>query len=186
MKVDLVKGQKIELTKGTSRKRMRFGVGWDVNKFDKNDSFDIDELAFLLDGNGKAVDLIYWGNKNRADGCVVYSGDNLTGEGDGDDETMEIFFDKIPANVEKIAICVAIYQADSRAQNFGMISNAYVRGYDEDGEAFNYDLDEDYSDKTAIIAGEVYRHNGEWKFAAIGQGMTGWLPALAQYYGAEV
>ena len=190
MSVSLVKGQKMDLTKGSDINNITFGLGWDVNKYSGSDTFDLDVAAFLLGDDGKVVDepgFIYYGNKSHKSGCIVYSGDNLTGEGDGDDETMEVVISKIPENVSRIVFTATIYQARNRMQNFGMVSNAYIRAFDSNTkeEKMRFDLDEDFSTETAVIAGEMYRRNGEWKFNAIGQGVNGELGDVCAMYGVQ-
>lgn len=186
--VSLVKGQKVDLTKGNAGlKKILVGLGWDTNKYD-GDDFDLDASAFLLDKNEKVTtdkDFVFFNNLVHPSGAVKHMGDNLTGSGDGDDEQIIVDLAKIPENVEKIAFTVTIYEADSRMQNFGMVSNAYIRMCNEetDEEMIRYDLGEDYSTETSMVLGELYRHNGEWKFNAIGAGYSGGLTALCNGYG---
>lgn len=186
--VSLVKGQKVDLTKGNAGlKKILVGLGWDTNKYD-GDDFDLDASAFLLDKNGKVTndkDFVFFNNLVHPSGAVKHMGDNLTGSGDGDDEQIIVDLSKIPENIEKIAFTVTIYEADSRMQNFGMVSNAYIRMCNEetDEEMIRYDLGEDYSTETSMVLGELYRHNGEWKFNAIGAGYSGGLTALCNGYG---
>lgn len=187
--VNLVKGQKVDLTKGNvGLKQIIVGLGWDTNKYDGN-NFDLDTEAFLLGTNGKvrnSDDFVYYNNTKHSSGAVKHMGDNLTGDGDGDDEQIIVDLTKIPADVEKIAFTVTIYMAEEKLQNFGMISNSYIRmvNKDNDEEMIRYDLGEDYSTETAMVLGELYRHNGEWKFNAIGQGYSGGLQALCNSFGA--
>ncbi len=186
--VSLVKGQKVDITKGNEGlKQIVVGLGWDVNKYD-GDNFDLDSSAFLLDENGKVTsdkDFIFFNNLRHPSGAVVHMGDNLTGKGDGDDEQIIVDLTKIPENIEKIAFAVAIYDADNRMQNFGMVSNAYICMVNKDTneKMIRYDLSEDYSTETSMVVGELYRHNGEWKFNAIGAGYAGGLQALCNGYG---
>lgn len=186
--INLVKGQKIDLTKGNSGlKHLYVGLGWDKNKFDNSD-FDLDACAFLLNKEEKARiegDMVYFHHLVHDSGAVKHSGDNLTGEGNGDDEVIRVDLEKIPADIEKIAFTITIYDAENRHQNFGMVQNAYVRVLDDDTkeELVQYDLDEDYSIETAMIMGELYRHNGEWKFSAVGNGFEGGLEGLVKKYG---
>lgn len=186
--VSLVKGQKVDLTKGNAGlKKILVGLGWDTNKYD-GDDFDLDASAFLLDKNGKVTtdkDFVFFNNLVHPSGAVKHMGDNLTGSGDGDDEQIIVELAKIPENIEKIAFTVTIYEADSRMQNFGMVSNAYIRMSNEETgeEMIRYDLGEDYSTETSMVLGELYRHNGEWKFNAIGAGYAGGLTALCNGYG---
>lgn len=192
MSVSLVKGQKIDLTKGNKGlQNIKIGLGWDINKFDSNDEFDMDVAAFLLSNNGKVIsesDFVFYNNPSHNSGSLIYSGDNRTGEGDGDDETMSVKLNKIPSNIEKIVFTASIYNAQERCHNFGMISNSYIRGINEDTkeELFKFELDEDFSIETGLIAGELYKHNGEWKFNAIGNGTQGGLEYIAQLYGINL
>lgn len=192
MSINLTKGQKVDLTKGNpSLKNIMAGLGWDVNAFDSGSDFDLDASAFLLGSNGKCPsdkDFIFYGNLSHTSEAVKHMGDNLTGEGEGDDEQIEIDLSKVPSNIERIAITVTIYEAEKRRQNFGQVSNAYIRLVDEttDTEIIRYDLGEDFSIETAVVVGELYRNNGEWKFNAIGSGFQGGLAALCGHYGIEV
>ena len=186
--VSLVKGQKVDLTKGNAGlKQIIVGLGWDANKYD-GDDFDLDSAAFLLGANGKvrnSDDFVYYNNLKHSSGAVQHMGDNLTGSANGDDEQIIVDLTKIPADVEKITFTVTIYMAEERLQNFGMVSNSYIRmvNKDNDEEMIRYDLGEDYSTETAMVLGELYRHNGEWKFNAIGQGYSGGLQALCSSFG---
>lgn len=186
--VSLVKGQKVDLTKGNAGlKQIIVGLGWDANKYD-GDNFDLDAAAFLLGADGKvrnSDDFVYYNNLKHSSGAVQHVGDNLTGSGNGDDEQIIVDLTKIPADVEKIAFTVTIYMAEERLQNFGMVSNSYIRmiNKDNDEEMIRYGLGEDYSTETAMVLGELYRHNGEWKFNAIGQGYSGGLQALCSSFG---
>lgn len=192
MPINLSKGQKVDLTKGNaSLKHIMVGLGWDVNAFDSGSDFDLDASAFMCGANGKCPtekEFIFYGNLEHTSGAVKHMGDNLTGEGDGDDEQIQVDLKEIPENVEKIAFTVTIYEAQERRQNFGQVSNAYIRIVDEDTnqELIHYDLGEDFSIETAIVVGELYRHNGEWKFNAIGSGFQGGLAALCGHYGIQV
>ena len=176
MPINLSKGQKVDLTKGNpGLKNIMVGLGWDVNAFDSGADFDLDAAAFMLGSNGKCPtekEFVFYGNLTHPSDAVKHMGDNLTGEGEGDDEQIQIDLTKIPSNVEKVAFTVTIYDADVRRQNFGQVSNAFIRIVDEsnNSELIRYDLGEDFSIETAVVVGELYRHNGEWKFNAIGQG----------------
>ena len=186
MGIDLSKGQRVDLTKtNPGLNDVMVGLGWDVDE-SGNSAFDLDALAFLLDANGKASDkdVVYFNNLKHSSGSVIYQGDNLTGEGDGDDEQIEIILNKVPESVQRIAIGVAIYQAESRKQNFGLVQNAFVRLVDNSNgnELIRYDLSEDYSIETAVFMGELYRHNGEWKFTAKGEGINGGLNGLVSRF----
>lgn len=191
MAINLSKGQKVELTKcNPSLKKLLVGLGWDVNQFDGAD-FDLDASAFLLGENGKVLndqDFVFYGNLAHNSNSVKHLGDNLTGEGDGDDEQLTIDLSLVPQNISRIAFSVTIYDSEGRKQNFGQVSNAYIRVVDEmtNNEVIRYDLGEDFSIETAIVVGELYRHNGEWKFNAIGSGFSGGLSALCGNYGVEV
>ena len=192
MPINLSKGQKVDLTKGNpSLKNMMVGLGWDVNAFDSGADFDLDAAAFMLGENGKCPtekEFIFYGNLSHASGAVKHMGANLTGEGEGDDEQIQIDLSKVPANVTKIAFTVTIYDAEPRRQNFGQVSNAYIRIVDESTgqELIRYDLGEDFSIETAVVVGELYKYNGQWKFNAIGSGFQGGLAALCGHYGIEV
>ncbi len=192
MPINLTKGQKVDLTKGNpSLKKIMVGLGWDVNQFDSGADFDLDAAAFLLGENGKTPtekEFVFYGNLEHPSGAVKHMGDNLTGDGEGDDEQVFVDLSKIPANIQKIAFTVTIYDADVRHQNFGQVSNAFIRIVDETNnqEIIRYDLGEDFSIETAIVVGELYRNNGEWKFNAIGSGFQGGLAALCGHYGIEV
>lgn len=192
MAVSLSKGQKVDLTKGNpGLSKIIVGLGWDTNKYDGCADFDLDAAAFLLAANGKVAsdsDFVFYGNLKHSSGGVEHMGDNLTGEGDGDDEQIKVNLAAVPASVDKIGFTVTIYEAESRKQNFGQVSNAYIRIVDEtsNAELIRYDLGEDFSVETAVVVGELYRNNGEWKFNAIGSGFQGGLKALCQNYGVNV
>lgn len=191
MPISLQKGQKVDLTKGNpSLRHVLVGLGWDVNKYDGGFDFDLDASAFLLGANGQTPDtdaFVFYGNLKHPSGAVEHMGDNLTGEGDGDDEQVVVDLAAIPQNIEKIAFTVTIYEAEKRRQNFGQVANAYIRIVDSDTnqELIRYDLGEDFSIETAIVVGEIYRYNGEWKFNAVGSGFQGGLAALCANYGIE-
>ena len=191
MPINLSKGQKVSLTKGNpGLKKIMVGLGWDVNAFDSGADFDLDASAFPAGANGKCPtekEFIFYGNLEHASGSVKHMGDNLTGEGEGDDEQIEVDLSLVPANIEKVAFTVTIYDAESRRQNFGQVSNAYCRIVDESTgtELVRFDLGEDFSIETAVVVGELYKHNGEWKFNAIGSGFQGGLAALCGHYGID-
>ena len=190
--ISLAKGQKVDLTKtNPGLSKVVVGLGWDVNKYDGGQDFDLDASVFLLDANGKVSggqDFVFYNNTTGANGAVVHSGDNLTGDGDGDDETVNIAINDIPANIEKVSFAVTIHDAEARNQNFGMVSNAFIRIVNEEtnAELIRYDLGEDFSIETAVVVGELYRHNGEWKFSAVGSGYQGGLAALCNDFGLQV
>ncbi len=194
MGVNLAKGQRVSLDKSMSMALV--GLGWDINQYDSGADFDLDASAFLLGADGKVrkdEDFIFYGNLKSADGAVRHTGDNLTGEGDGDDEVLIIDFTKVPADVQKIAITVTIYEAQQRGQNFGQVSNAYVRvarmANENDmagSEVLKFDLVEEFSIETALVVCEIYRNNGDWKFNAVGAGYQGGLEALCRSFGVNV
>ena len=192
MPISLVKGQKVDLTKGNpSLKHLMVGLGWDVNTFDPGADFDLDAAAFMVGKNGKCPtdkEFIFYGNLEHASGAVLHMGDNLTGEGEGDDEQIQVDLTKIPDNVDKIVFTVTIYEAETRRQNFGQVSNSFIHIMDEDTgtDLIQYDLGEDFSIETAVVVGELYRKGGGWKFNAIGSGFQGGLAALCGHYGIEV
>lgn len=192
MPVNLKKGQKVSLTKGNpGLSKVVVGLGWDVNQFDTGGDFDLDASAFLLTDAGKTSrqeDFVFYGNLTHPSGAVVHQGDNLTGAGEGDDEQIKVDLALVPENITKIAFAVTIYDAEARRQNFGQVSNAFIRIYDENNgqELLRYDLGEDFSIETAAIFGELYKHGGEWKFNAIGNGYQGGLAAICASYGIEV
>lgn len=192
MPVSLQKGQKVSLTKGKpGLKNVVVGIGWDVNAFDTGGDFDLDGAAFLLTDSGRVSDqkdFVFFGNLTHPSGSVQHLGDNLTGVGDGDDEQIKIDLSKVPSNISKIVFTVTIYEAEARRQNFGQVSNAFVRIFDETTgeELLRYDLGEDFSIETAAVFGELYKHGDEWKFNAIGSGYQGGLAALCNNYGVDV
>lgn len=192
MAVSLSKGQKVDLTKtNPGLTKVNVGLGWDVNKYDGGADFDLDASVFLLSGNGKVTndgDFVFYNNKKHASGSVVHQGDNRTGEGEGDDEQIFVDLSKVPANIEKIDFTVTIHEAEARKQNFGQVSNAYIRVLNSDGnkELIRYDLGEDFSIETAVVVGELYRHGSEWKFNAIGSGFAGGLAALGKNFGVDI
>ena len=191
MPINLSKGQKVSLTKGNpGLKNIMVGLGWDVNAFDSGTDFDLDTAAFMVDDSGRCPtekEFIFYGNLEHSSGAVKHMGDNLTGGGDGDDEQIMIDLSLIPQNISKIAFTVTIYDADNRRQNFGHVSNSFVRIVDQatGQEIIRGDLGEDFSIETAIVVGELYRNNGEWKFNAIGSGFQGGLAALCGHYGID-
>ncbi len=192
MPVSLQKGQKVSITKDNpGLSKVVVGLGWDVNAFDTGSAFDLDTAAFLLTDSGRvsvSEDFVFFGNLTHPSGAVQHMGDNLTGAGDGDDEQIKVDLSKVPSNITKIAFTVTIYEAEQRRQNFGQVSNAFIRIYNEANgeELLRYDLGEDFSIETAAVFGELYRNNGEWKFNAIGSGYQGGLAALCANYGVEV
>lgn len=191
MSVSLSKGQRVDLTKGRpSLKNILVGLGWDINHYDGEADFDLDASVFMIKENnkvGKDEDFIFYGNLEHSSKSVKHMGDNRTGEGDGDDEVVKIKLDKIPSDYETLVVTVTIYDAESRLQNFGMVGNAYVRVVDEETgeELIRFDLSEDFSTETALVVAEIYKHNGEWKFKAVGSGYNGGLKVLCNQYGID-
>ena len=191
MSVSLSKGQRVDLTKGRpSLKNILVGLGWDINHYDGEADFDLDASVFMTKENGKVgsdEDFIFYGNLEHRTKSVIHTGDNRTGDGDGDDEIIKVSFDNIPSDYTKLSVAVTIYDADNRLQNFGMVNNAYVRVADEETgeELIRYDLSEDFSTETAIVVAEIYKKNGEWKFKAVGSGYNGGLAALCRQYGID-
>ena len=194
MAINLQKGQRVSLD--NSMKLALVGLGWDTNRYDGGFDFDLDASAFLLGENGKLLrdeDFVFYNNLNGRDGAVVHTGDNLTGDGDGDDEVIMIDFSKIPSEIKKIAICVTIHDAEARRQNFGQVSNAYIRiaklsdEFDTVGEpVLKFDLEEEFSIETALVVAEIYFKNGEWRFNAVAAGYQGGLEAICRSFGANV
>ena len=191
MPVNLKKGQKVSLTKeAPGLAKVVVGLGWDVNQFDTGGDFDLDAAAFLLGDSGKTAgsgDFVFYGNLKHASGAVEHLGDNLTGVGDGDDEQIKVDLTKLPDAITHVAFTATIYEAETRRQNFGMVNNAFIRIVNEASgeELLRYDLGEDFSIETAVVFGELYKHNGEWKFNAIGSGYQGGLKALCTQYGID-
>jgi tellurium resistance protein TerD len=191
MAVSLEKGGNVNLSKeAPGLHTVRIGLGWDTRMTDGS-AFDLDASVFLLDSNGKVrsdADFVFYNNLTGAGGAVVHQGDNLTGEGDGDDEVVIVSLDQLGPDITKLSFAVTIDKADERRQNFGMVSNAFVRVVNSAGgaEIARYDLSEDASTETAMIFGDLYRHNGEWKFKAIGQGFAGGLGPLARSFGVNI
>ena len=191
MAVSLKKGQKVDLTKGNAGlTKVLIGLGWDTNKYDGGSDFDLDAAAFLLKADGKVrddKDFVFYGNLKHASGSIEHLGDNLTGEGEGDDEQIRVDLASVPVDVEKIDFTVTIYEAEERKQNFGQVSNAFIHIVDDSSnkELIRFDLGEDFSVETAVVVAELYRHGGEWKFNAIGAGFQGGLQALCQNFGVN-
>lgn len=187
--INLSKGQKIDLTKtNPGLKNVLVGLGWDTNRYSGGEDFDLDASAFIVDGNGKAFNeksFIFYNNLQSEEGSVIHTGDNRTGDGDGDDEQLLVKLPIVPNAVQKVVFTVTIHDADQRKQNFGQVSNAFIRIVNEDTneEIVRYDLGEDFSIETALVVGEIYRHNNEWKFNAIGSGFQGGLASLITEFG---
>lgn len=188
MAISLQKGGNVNLSKeAPSLTKLVIGLGWDPRATD-GAAFDIDGSAFMLKADGKVrsdADFIFYNNLKSTDGSVTHAGDNTTGQGEGDDEKIMIDLTRVPAEIDKITIGVTIHEADARKQNFGMVSKAYIRCLDANGdkEIARFDLSEDGSTETAMIFGEIYRAGAEWKFRAVGQGFKGGLGPLARSFG---
>lgn len=191
MAISLTKGGNVNLSKeAPNLTNMAVGLGWNPRATD-GQAFDLDAVAFLVNESGKVradADFIFFNNLKSSDGSVEHTGDNRTGEGDGDDEVIKVDLSKVPADVSKVVFCAVIYDGQARNQNFGQVANAYIRVVNTQGDAevARYDLSEDSSTETAMIFGELYKNNGEWKFRAVGQGFAGGLGPLAASYGVAV
>ncbi|CCG42697.1 TerD family protein [Magnetospirillum molischianum] len=191
MAISLSKGGNVSLSKSEpGLKRILIGLGWDARSTDGAD-FDLDASAFMLGSNHKVPNekaFIFYNNLKSIDGSVEHTGDNKTGSGDGDDEAIKVDLDLLPADVQTVAVTVTIHDAEGRKQNFGQVKNAFIRIVNDetDKEIARYDLSEDYSTETAMIFGEIYRHNEDWKFRAVGQGYSGGLAAMCAQYGIDV
>ena len=191
MAVSLVKGGNVSLTKEAPSMNVALvGLGWDA-RVTEGQAFDLDASVFLVGEDGKVLSdahFVFYNNTTSPDGAVQHQGDNRTGEGDGDDEQVKIELAKVSADVKKLVFAVTIHEAEARKQNFGMVSNSYMRVVNNDNgaEIARFDLSEDASTETAMIFGELYRHGAEWKFKAVGQGFAGGLGALAQQHGINI
>ena len=190
MALSLSKGGNLSWSKeAPGRTKVLVGLGWDARSTDGQD-FDLDASAFLLKADGKVradSDFIFYNQLKSVDGSVEHTGDNRTGEGDGDDEAIKVDLSKVPADIDRIAFTVTIHEADARKQNFGQVRNAFIRivNQDNNSEVARYDLAEDASTETAMIFAELYRNGAEWKFRAVGQGFAGGLKPLAESYGLK-
>lgn len=190
MGVSLSKGGNVSLSKEEpGLKKILIGLGWDVRLTDGN-AFDLDASLFVLKSDGKVrsdKDFIFFNNLKSADGLIEHTGDNRTGAGEGDDEVIKVNLERLSTDIEKIVIGVTIYEADTRKQNFGMVDSAFIRIVNQDNnrEIVRFDLSEDMSIETAMLFGELYRHGGDWKFRAVGQGFKGGLGAMAINYGVN-
>lgn len=191
MAISLTKGGNVNLSKeAPNLTNMAVGLGWNPRATD-GQAFDLDAVAFLVNESGKVradADFIFFNNLKSSDGAVEHTGDNRTGEGDGDDEVIKVDLSKVPGDVSKVVFCAVIYDGQARNQNFGQVANAYIRivNTQSGAEVARYDLSEDSSTETAMIFGELYKNNGEWKFRAVGQGFAGGLGPLAASYGVAV
>lgn len=175
MAINLEKGQR----QAIGAPKFTVGLGWDSNSSSTGESFDLDASIFLVGANGKIPTdnhFVYYNNLKSPDGSVIHSGDNTTGDGDGDDEKIAIDLSKASADVNEISFVVTIHQAETRKQNFGQVRNSFIRIIDETNtELVKYELDEDFSIETAVEFGRLYKRNNEWKFEAVGVGMKGGL-----------
>ncbi|MDP3010791.1 MAG: TerD family protein [Methylococcales bacterium] len=191
MGISLNKGGNLSLTKtDPTLKNIIIGLGWDARPTDGAD-FDLDASAFMIKEDGKVrsdSDFIFYNQTKSTCGSVEHTGDNRTGAGDGDDESLIVILDKVPADIQRVVFTVTIHDAESRKQNFGQVSNAFIRVVNKDSgnEVARFDLSEDASIETAMVFGEIYKHGGEWKFKAVGQGYSGGLAALARQYGINI
>ncbi len=191
MAVSLQKGGNISLSKTAPElQNVLIGLGWEARATD-GDDFDLDASMFLLNDNGKVrgdADFIFYNQLLSSCGSVEHTGDNRTGDGDGDDEQLKVYLQKVPTVINRLVVTVTIHDAIATKQNFGQVSDAYVRivNLDNDVEIARFDLSEDYSTETAMIFGEIYRHNSEWKFKAVGQGYNGGLEAMCSQFGVNV
>ncbi len=191
MGVSLAKGGNVSLTKeAPGLTNVIIGLGWDVRTTTGADH-DLDASAIMLGGDGKVLSdshFVFFNNLTSPDGTVEHTGDNLTGEGDGDDEALTVNLAGMAAQVTKIVFPVSIYDADNRGQNFGQVTNAFIRVVNQadQREIARFDLSEDASTETAMVFGELYRHSGEWKFRAVGQGFNGGLGPMARHFGVSV
>ena len=192
MAINLSKGGNINLSKtAPTMSKVDLGLGWNPRATDGK-AFDLDAVAFLTGEDGKVRldgEFIFFYQKVSPCGSVTHNGDNRTGDGDGDDETISVDLSKVPQEVAKIVFAVTIHEGQQNSQNFGMVDKAYIRVINQDANAeelARFDLSEDGSTEVAMIFGELYRHSGEWKFKAVGQGFSGGLGALAASYGVAV
>lgn len=191
MAISLTKGSNVNLSKeAPGLNKIVVGLGWDARATD-GAPFDLDASAFLVKLDGKVrsdSDFCFYNNKVVADGAVQHAGDNTTGAGEGDDETIKVELTRIPADLDKIVFAVTIHEAETRKQNFGQVSHAFIRVVNEENgqEIARYDLSEDASVETAMIFGEIYRIGQDWKFKAVGQGFVGGLGPLATSFGVSV
>jgi tellurium resistance protein TerD len=191
MAISLNKGGNLSLSKSEpGLRKISVGLGWDVRSTEGAD-FDLDASCFLLGETGKVrsdADFIFYNQLKSQDGSVEHTGDNLTGEGDGDDESVLVDLTRVSPDIFKLAFSVTIHDAQTRGQNFGQVSSAFIRvvNAETNNEIVRYDLSEDASVETAMVFGEVYRHSGEWKFRAVGQGFAGGLGPLARNFGVNI
>lgn len=191
MAISLNKGGNLSLSKTVpTLKNILLGLGWEARSSD-GAAFDLDASAFLLGESGKVRsddDFIFYNQLKSACGSIEHTGDNRTGAGDGDDEALKISLTKVPDSIKRVVICVTIHDAENRKQSFGQVGGAFMRvvNLDDNNEIVRFDLSEDYSTETAMIFGEIYRNNDEWKFKAVGQGYAGGLDALCKQFGINI
>lgn len=191
MAISLQKGENTNLSNAApGMSKMVVGLGWNA-RGTSGEAFDLDASAFMLNAGDKVpsdANFIFYNQDKSPDGSVKYMGDNRTGDGDGDDETIVIELDRVPAGIEKVAVCVTIHQASERNQNFGQVSGAFIRCVDAstNQEVARFDLSEDFSVETAVVFGAIYRNSGAWKFRAVGQGYSGGLQELCGVYGIQI
>jgi tellurium resistance protein TerD len=191
MSVSLSKGGNVSLSKeAPGLQAVLVGLGWDVRTTTGAD-FDLDASALMVGANGKILSdqhFVFFNNLTSPDGSVEHTGDNLTGEGEGDDEVIKVNLTGVPGEVDKIVVTVSIYDAEARQQSFGQVRNAFIRVVNQadNREITRYDLSEDASTETAMIFGELYRNGNEWKFRAVGQGYSTGLRGIAQDFGVNV
>ena len=191
MAISLNKGGNLSLSKSDpGLKKISVGLGWDVRATEGAD-FDLDASCFMVGETGKVrsdADFIFYNQLKAPDGSVEHTGDNLTGEGEGDDESIIVNLDMVSPDIFKLAFTVTIHDAQARGQNFGQVATAFIRvvNVDTNNEIVRYDLSEDASTETAMIFGEVYRNAGEWKFRAVGQGFAGGLGPVARNFGVTI
>ncbi len=191
MAISLNKGGNLSLSKSDpGLSKISVGLGWDVRSTEGAD-FDLDASCFVLTETNKVrsdADFIFYNQLKSVDGSVEHTGDNLTGEGEGDDESINVDLNRVPAEIFKLAFSVTIHDAQARGQNFGQVQTAFIRvvNAETNNEIVRYDLSEDASTETAMVFGEVYRNSGEWKFRAVGQGFAGGLGPLARNFGVNI
>lgn len=192
MAVSLSKGGRVSLNKeAPGLKKILIGLGWDTNASDTGADFDLDASVFLLDANGKVAnerDFVFYNNLSSADGSVTHTGDNRTGEGDGDDESIKVDLSKISSSIKEIAVVVTIHEVAQRKQNFGMVRNAFIRLVNDETntEIARYDLEEDYSTETGLLFGRLYFKDNEWKFSAVGTGYKEGLDGFCKQFGLNI
>lgn len=191
MGISLQKGGNVSLSRtDPSLTRILIGLGWEARST-TGDDFDLDASLFLVQATGKVPGddhFVFYNQLRSPCGSVEHTGDNRTGEGDGDDEALNVNLTAVPQSITRLVVAVTIHDAEARRQNFGQVEGAYMRivNSETNAEIARFDLSEDYSTETAMVFGEVYRHNGEWKFKAVGQGYAGGLHSLCLQHGVNV